>query len=133
MNDIWETVWDDLSETFQRIVASLGSRFPEMSWTSGHNDNRFFPFRAYAALNSGRDCSEDVIASIDFRRRDGKLYYSADIGFDDGEILADGPSGVIDVSNGLEAERAQIHAAVNEIKQFLMANEFTFRNAIEKG
>lgn len=130
MSDIWETVWDVISETFQRIAVSLKTRYPQMSWSSGHSDNSAFPFRAYVAFNQG--FGVDVVASVDFHRSEGILRYSADIGLDDGRVLADGPTGVINVANGLEAARAEIEAAVGDVTRFLEASGPTLQTAIGK-
>jgi hypothetical protein len=132
MNDIWEEVWGIVSETFQRIAASLGTCYPGMSWSSGHSDNNAFPFRAYAAFNQGSQGSEDVVASVDFHRSEDRIHYTADIGRDDGTILADGPAGVIDVSEGVASARAEIGAAVGSIVRFLEESEQVVRDAISQ-
>jgi hypothetical protein len=93
-----------------------------MTWTSGHHDNSAFPFRAYAAYNQGSKKSEDVIASVDFRKSDLTLAYSADIGLDDGTILVDGPSGTIDIHDGVTSARVDIAEAFGAIVRFLEAN-----------
>jgi hypothetical protein len=133
MSDIWESSWDVLSETFQRIALSLNSQYPEMSWSSGHSDNRAFAFRAYAAFRRDRDTLRDVVASVDFRRFDSRLHYSADIGLDDGTVLADGPQGVVDASEGLRGVRAEIDAAIRDIVKFLEDGEQVLRGAIGDG
>lgn len=131
MNDIWEEVWGLISETFRLIAASVSARYPEMSWSSGHSDNKAFPFRAYAAFNQGSQGSEDVVVSVDFHRSEDRLRYSADIGRDDGTVLADGPTGIIDVSEGFASARAEIEAAVGSIVRFLKASEQVVDDAIK--
>jgi hypothetical protein len=102
MTDVWESAWDRLSETFRRVASSLSSSCPGMTWSAVHSDNKAFPFRAYATFNRGWPGSVDVVASVDFHRQsDGELRFTADIGFDDGEVLLDGPSGSVDVAGGL--------------------------------
>lgn len=132
MNDIWEEVWGIISETFQRIAASLTTCYPRMSWSSGHSDNKAFPFRAYAAFNQDSQGSEDIVASVDFHRSEDRLRYSADIGRDDGTVLADGPTGIIDVSGGLASARAVIGTAVVSIVRFLETSEQVVRDAIDQ-
>lgn len=132
MNDIWEDVWSIISETFQRIAVSLTACFPDMSWSSGHSDNKAFPFRAYASFNQGPPGSEDIVASVDFHRSEDRLRYSADIGRDDGTVLADGPTGTIDISGGVASARAEIGAAVGSIVRFLEASEQVVRDAINQ-
>src|SRR3984885_7906699 len=77
----------------ERSRLTLG---PGMTWSAVHSDNNAFPFRAYATFNRGWPGSVDVVASVDFHRlSNGELRFSADIGFDDGEVLLDGPSGSV--------------------------------------
>jgi hypothetical protein len=132
MNDIWEDVWSTIGETFERISISLKVRFPEMSWSSDHSDNKAFPFRADAAFNRGPLGSEDVVASVDFHRSGDRLRYSVDIGLNDGTVLADGPMGIIDVSGGVTSARAEIEAAIRDIVRFLEASEQVLRDAISQ-
>jgi hypothetical protein len=109
MTDVWESAWDRLSESFGRVASSLNSSCPDMTWSARHSDNKAFPFRAYATFNRGWPESVDVVASVDFRRQSNdELRFSADIGFDDGEVLIDGPSGSVDVASGclLHAEKS---------------------------
>lgn len=132
MNDIWEEIWDIVSDVFQRIAVSLCASYPKMSWSSGHSDNKAFPFRAYAAFNQGSQGSEDVVASIDFRRSEDELHYCADIGRDDGTVLADGPAGTIDLSEGLESARPEIEVAVGSIVRFLEGSKQVVADAISQ-
>lgn len=130
MNDIWEEVWGTINETFQRIAVSLGACYPDLFWSSGHSDNKAFPFRAYAAFAQGSQRSEDVVASVDFHSSEYELRYSADIGRDDGMVLADGPAGIIDVSGGIVSAQVEIEAVVDAIVGFLEASERVIRDAI---
>jgi hypothetical protein len=132
MKDIWEEVWGIIDETFHRIAVSLSAGHPKMSWSSGHNDNKAFPFRAYATFNEGPQGAEDVVSSVDFHRSENKLRYSADIGHDDGTVLADGPTGIIDVSEGVLSARDDIEAAVGGIARFLEASEKVVSNAMNR-
>jgi hypothetical protein len=132
MNDIWEEVWDTVSETFQRLAASLNTRYPKMAWSSGHSDNKVFPFRAYATFNRRSPGSEDVVVSIDFHKSEDKLRYSADIGRDDGTVIADGPTGTIAISGGLGSATAEIRTAIGSIVQFMEANEQLVSDAINQ-
>jgi hypothetical protein len=133
VTDVWESAWERLSESFRRVASSLGSSYPDMTWSSGHSDNKAFPFRVYAAFNRGHTGSEDVVASVDFHRSsDSGLRFSSDIGFDDGNLLTDGPSGIIHTGQGLLAARAEIEAAVKDIAEFLERSEPMLREAIER-
>jgi hypothetical protein len=132
MSDIWESVWDLLSETFRRVGTALRSSYPDMTWSCGHTDNRAFPFRSYATFNRGGDDSEDVVISVDFHRSsDEQLRYSVDIGLDDGPVLADGPTGFIAVSEGLRSAESEIRAAVDSIIVFLETSEQVVRDAMK--
>jgi hypothetical protein len=132
MSDIWENVWEDVSEAYQRLSTSLIVSHAGMKWSCGHSDNNAFPFRAYASFNRGADGSMDVIASVDFQRSSPeKLRYSADIGLDDGQVLTDGPSGNISVASGIAAAAPEITTAVQEITAFLAANSQIIAQAME--
>jgi hypothetical protein len=58
------------------------------------------------------------------------LRYSADIGRDDGTILADGPTANIDISHGVASARAEIRVAIFSIVQFLEESEQTVNDAM---
>ena len=132
MTDVWESAWDRLSETFRRVASSLGLSCPDMTWSAGHSDNEAFAFRAYATFNRGWPGSVDVVASVDFHRQfNGEFRFSADIGFDDGEVLLDGPSGSVDVAGGLVASRGEIDTAVMNISNFIEQNKSTLHKAME--
>ena len=132
MTDVWESAWDRLSETFRRVASSLSSSCPGMTWSAVHSDNKAFPFRACATFNRGWPGSADVVASVDFHRQsNGELRFSADIGFDDGEVLLDGPSGSVDVAGGLVASRGEIDTAVMNISNFIEQNKSTLHKAME--
>jgi len=130
MSDIWEIAWDIIDDALRQMTVSLASSYPEMSWSSGHSDNRSFPFRAYAAFNRGCGESEDIVVSADFRISGDKLRYSADVGLDDGKILADGSTGIINVASGLIEARSDVETATREITRFLAASEPVLRDAL---
>jgi hypothetical protein len=133
MTDVWESAWDSLSETFRRVASSLGLSCPDMTWSAAHSDNEAFAFRAYATFNRGWPGSVDVVASVDFHRQfNGELRFRADIGFDDGEVLLDGPSGSIDVAGGLVASRGEIDTAVMNISNFMEQSTSTLHKAMER-
>lgn len=133
MTDVWESAWDRLSGTFRRVASSLGSSSPDMIWSAGHSDNKAFACRAYATFNRGWPGSADVVASVDFHRQsNGELRFSADIGFDDGEVLLDGPSGNVDVADGLVASREEIDMAVMNITNFIEQSTSTLHKAMEQ-
>jgi hypothetical protein len=133
MTDVWESAWDRLSETFRRVASSLSSSCPGMTWSAVHSDNKAFPFRAYATFNRGWPGSVDMVASVDFHRQsDGELRFTADIGFDDGEVRLDGPSGSVDVVGGLVASRGEIDTAVMNIGNFIEQNKSTLHKAMEQ-
>jgi hypothetical protein len=130
MNDIWEEIWDIINEAFRRIAVSLSNCCPTISWSSGHSDNKAFPFRAYATFNQDPSALGEVVVSIDFRKSEDGLRYSTDIGRDDGTVLADGPAGVIDVSEGVASARDEIATAVLRIVRFLDEAEQVVRGVI---
>jgi hypothetical protein len=133
MSDIWETVWESISEAYSRLSGSLRSTYPSMKWSCGQSDNKAFPFRAYATFNRGSSGSEDVVVSVDFQRSsDVQLRYSADVGLDDGLVVADGPAGLISIAAGLAAAEVEISAAVREIVSFMDGSLPVMRQAMER-
>jgi hypothetical protein len=134
MSDIWESVWESISEAYRRLSVPLNSIYPGMKWACGHGDNKAFPFRAYATFNRGPVGSEDIVVSVDFHRScDGQLRYSTDVGLDDGQVLADGPAGMISIAAGLVAAAPEIDAAVQKIVAFIDASGPVMRRAMERG
>jgi hypothetical protein len=126
VSDIWEESWPILEESFHKIADRLVLSNPKLSWSCGHFDNETFPFRAYASFNHGAEGAEDIVASVDVRRSDGKLRYSSDIGLDDGRVLADGPTGIIDASTGTVSAKQEIGRTVRAIARFIDSNEALF-------
>jgi hypothetical protein len=134
MSDIWESVWESISEAYRRLSVPLNSIYPGMKWACGHSDNQAFPFRAYGTFNRGCEDSGDVVVAVDFHRSsDGQLRYSADVGLDDGQVLADGPEGMISIAAGLVAAAPEINAAVKKIVAFIDASVPVMHRAMEKG
>lgn len=133
MTDGWEPFWDRLIESLRRVAASLSANCPGMTWSAGHSDNKAFPFRAYATFNRGRPESVDVVVSVDFHRQPGgELRFTVDIGLDNGEVLLDGPSGTVDIANGLLASREEIDRAVMDIINFVDQSAPILRKAMEQ-
>jgi len=133
MSDIWESAWESICAAYTRLSALLSSVYPAMKWSCGHSDNKAFPFRAYATFNRGSERSEDVVVSVDVHRpSDGQLRYSIDIGLDDGQVLADGPAGMISIAAGLVAAAPEVNAAVREIVAFIDGSGPVMRRAMER-
>lgn len=134
MSDVWESVWENINAACYRLSVPLSQAFPSLKWSCGHHDNKAFPFRAYATFNRGSEDAEDVVVSVDFHRpADDQLSYSADVGLDDGQILADGPSGTISTAAGLAAAVPEIRIATREIVAFITASGPLLRSALEGG
>jgi hypothetical protein len=131
---LWESAWDMLNETLRRVASSLSSDFPAMTWSAGHNDNKAFPFRAYATFNGGEPESADVVVSVDVHRSpDDELQFNTYIGLDDGTVLAEGPTSSINVVNGLLASREEIDSAVTETSCFIERSVPLLRKTIKLG
>jgi hypothetical protein len=90
MNSVWEETWDVVGDTFRQIATSLKVRYPGMSWSAGHLDNEYFPFRGYAQFSMGPAGSEDVVTAVDFHRSEGTLRYTVDVSLENGFIVEDG-------------------------------------------
>ena len=118
---MWEEVWQALNECFTRIADLLRAERPTLEWTSGHSDNEAFAFRAFASFSTRGPGEEDVVVSVDFERREGELYYSSDVAMEDGQVLADGPSGTLILATE-EAVRKEVKSAVNAIEKFVLSS-----------
>jgi hypothetical protein len=71
---------------------------------------------------------------VDFHRAsDEQLRYSADTGLDNGAVLADGPTGVVDVPLGMRASESGIKAAVDSLIQFFEATLQVLDDAMRSG
>ncbi|SRR6266568_1975526 len=122
MTLVWEDAWEILNEHFQRVAEILLAEYPTMTWSCGHSDNEAFPFRAYASF-SGRGPGEtDAVISVDFLKKEGDLRYSSDIALEDGQVLADGPTGTITITDDLASLRAQVETAIREAAAFVDAS-----------
>jgi hypothetical protein len=120
---VWDDAWEILSDRFRRIASSLMKAHPTMTWSCGHSDNESFPFRAYASF-SGRGRQEtDVVISVDVLRRDDGLQFSSDLALEDGQILADGPSGVLQLTADTARLRMRIEETISQIADFILSSE----------
>jgi hypothetical protein len=123
MNLIWEDAWEVLNEHFRRLAESLLADHPLMTWSCGHSDNEAFPFRAYASFTSRGPAETDVVISVDVLKRPGELRYSADIALEDGQVLADGPTGTIKITGDIASLRDQIETMIREEVAFIDSSE----------
>lgn len=123
MSLVWEDAWEILNEHFRRVAESLSAEHPTMSWSCGHSDNEAFPFRAYASFSGRGPAEADVVISVDILKKEGELRYSTDIALEDGQVLADGPTGTIRVTGDLASRRRQIETAIREAAAFVDASE----------
>jgi len=123
MSLVWEDAWEILNEHFQRVAESLSAEHPTMSWSCGHSDNEAFPFRAYASFSGRGPAKTDVIISVDVLKKEGELWYSTDIALEDGQVLADGPTGTIRVTGDIASLRGRIETAIREAAAFVDASE----------
>lgn len=130
MSDVWECVWEILSENLLRLAESLKEHHPGMHWSAGHSDNTSFPFRAYASFSHDSSSLDDVVASIDFHKSAQTLRYNVDIGHDDGTVLADGPTGIVDVSQGLGSAQGEINDVAAKIIRFLTESQQLISDAM---
>jgi hypothetical protein len=123
MSLVWEDAWEILNEHFRRVAAALSVSYPTMSWSCGHSDNEAFPFRAYASFSGGGPAETDVVISIDFLKEEGELRYSTDIALEDGQILAEGPTGTIKITGGPASLRSKIREVIRAAAAFVDASE----------
>lgn len=89
----WESVWDDLNDSYLALAQLVLATSPDLTWTADHYDNQTRPFWATAAFSrptSGTD--EDVVVSVDVARRDGRYVWTSDVAIGTGYVLVDGPT-----------------------------------------
>lgn len=120
---IWEDAWEVLNEHFRRVAESLMAQHPVMTWSCGHSDNEAFPFRAYASFSGRGQVETDVVISVDVLKKDGELSYSADVALEDGQVLADGPFGSIQITGDIASLRDQIEKVIREAAAFIDSSE----------
>lgn len=123
MSLVWEDAWEILNEHFRQVAESLLAEHPAMSWSCGHSDNEAFPFRAYASFSGRGPAETDVVISVDVLKKEGELCYSTDIALEDGQVLADGPTGTIRITGDLASLRNQIENAIRQAAAFVDASE----------
>ena len=119
MSVVWEDAWEVLNEHFRGAAESLSAEHPTLRWSCGHSDNEAFPFRAYASFSEGRAEQTDVVVSFDVLRKGDELLYSTDIALEDGQVLAEGPTGTVTMTGDLAALRGQIKTAVRAAAAFV--------------
>jgi len=61
------------------------------------------------------------VISVDVLKIDGALRYGADIALDDGQLLIDGPTGTVAVTEDLTALRREIETAIGKVARLLTA------------
>jgi hypothetical protein len=130
MNIIWEHAWDMLNEHFQHVAESLLIDHPTMSWSCGHSDNEAFPFRAYASFSGRGPQESDAVISVDFLRQGDEIQYVADITREDGQVLVEGPTGIIKITGNIGTLREQILTAIRDSAQFVDNAEDLLRREI---
>jgi hypothetical protein len=133
MTALWEDVWDLLNQQFTEVHARLSQCNPTLWWSCGHSDNESFPFRAYAAFGRGGgapDADADVVIAVDFERTPSGLSYEADISRENGEILVDGPEGLIAVTEDLTRLREDVKKATELMALFIVGQDAILRELI---
>lgn len=89
----WDDVWMRLDTTFSWLAREVASVNPRARATSGRNPAAFFPFGAYLTFSrSGEPGVEDLVVSVDCKRRDSEVELTSDISAGDGYVLAEGPA-----------------------------------------
>ena len=132
MSLIWEDAWEVLNEHFRRVAESLMAHHPVMTWLCGHSDNEAFPFRAYASFSGRGPAETDVVISVDVLKKEGELWYSADVALEDGQVLADGPIGTIKITRDIASLREQIENVIREAAAFIDSSEALLSKQIRR-
>jgi hypothetical protein len=129
---IWEDAWEVLNEHFRRVAESLMAHHPVMTWLCGHSDNEAFLFRAYASFSGRGPAETDVVISVDVLKKEGELWYSADVALEDGQVLADGPMGTIKITRDIASLREQIENVIREAAAFIDSSEALLSKQIRR-
>lgn len=132
MSLAWEDAWDVLNQHFRSAAESLLADHPVMTWSCGHSDNEAFPFRAYASFSGRGPAETDVVISVDFLKKEDEIWYSADVALEDGQVLADGPVGTINITGDIASLRDQIETAIREAAAFIDSSEALLSKLIRR-
>jgi len=110
-------VWSQIEGPLTRAVTEAAAFDKQLMFHVGQSTNAAFPMRAYATLRKAPNLREFAI-TVDLDHRDGALRLSADACFDDGELIAEGPSlSMVDI-DAAEVEHL-LDSWLVELREFL--------------
>jgi hypothetical protein len=94
VEELWNAIAPMLHRLGEGIVRSRG----HLKYSVGRSANTSFPLRAYVAIQ-GFDGGREVSVTIDLLRTLRGMDLSSDVGYDDGKVIATGPTLQIDASD----------------------------------
>ncbi|MDF3822737.1 hypothetical protein P3G55_22760 [Leptospira sp. 96542] len=118
MTDLINSLWIRLNEILKDFSKALVINDSSVTKNIGHTSNNIFILRGYLEIRHHKDGDEFSIG-IDIKRQDKNWFIESDICFDNGEIIAIGPSAVILLSDQSRAQ-SDIDTWAYEFEKFLI-------------
>ena len=128
MDSAWDKLWVDLNERLAQIADLLGlgcSAFVSMASGKEKETSETTLFSARSSFDS------EIGFAVYFRRENQSLRYVCRVARGR-RSLADGPAGIISISNDRAAAEDEIAAAFAQIAQFAEASEALIRHLEEQ-
>jgi hypothetical protein len=119
---LWESVWERLHEKFQDLADRVHVAYPDQKWGAGHFASDFFPLSVFGSFLREHTEDEDVVISVQFHISGPNLEMHADVAYDRGLILADGPEAVVPLATEPSVLRSAVFQFVERVEGFLDDN-----------
>ena len=113
-----EELWNTLRPLLEASATRISSSVPGIVHTVGKSSNATFPLRAYASFRRSAQ-GNGVAITVDFVLRRGVGELAADVAFEDGSVILDGPT--ITFPDG--SSHHIIAGWLNELRSFLAEAE----------
>jgi hypothetical protein len=119
---LWDLAWARLDERFHAIASMIRRSAPQQVWSSGHYANSSFPLRAFVSfVRKDRD-NQDLIIAVDFHLSEEQLEMSADISYEEGQVLAEGPQATASLALEADTLARQVAEFIDRVEKFLDGN-----------
>ena len=131
MSDEWDRIWEKLEKIFARFIPKITTNRPGLASISGRTRTPAFPFGAYLSFSrSSEPGNEDIVVSIDCRLKNSRLICTSDISRENGFVLLDGPSVIVETFNleGIDG----LDRWVDEMDTFLSSSVKVIREELEE-
>jgi hypothetical protein len=117
-----ENLWLRIRPVLERFAAGVVSANPSLMQSIANITNDAFFLRAYLSFRKHND-GNDIAISVEAILAGDQLNITTDICWDDGEVLAVGPSSKLSVDNSRSSVVATANEWVIEFEKFLQAQE----------